>query len=223
MNNIPIKLSLQTHVKHLMNLDKICYQFSKHHLFPFFVFNIIQRRQICLGAKLILSKSSNINERELLNEIQTINFDDIITNSQNIDYNKYICSLLRLKKIYSKYVMASRSSHATQRDQIFSMTIFMGMSSLFFTLNPTFVHHTLVAILSEQNINLDLFYDKNMLTKNEQCKYATINPKAQAIFVHIIVNVIFKYMLQVKNTKDLFNNTYSFVGMLEKSLQMFQL
>ncbi len=25
MNNIPIKLSLQTHVKHLMNLDEICY------------------------------------------------------------------------------------------------------------------------------------------------------------------------------------------------------
>jgi hypothetical protein len=29
--------------------------------------------------------------------------------------------------------------------------------------------------------------------------------KAQAIFVHTIVNVIFKYMLQVKNTKDLFD------------------
>jgi hypothetical protein len=29
MNYIPIKLSLQTHVKHLMNLDKTRYQFSK--------------------------------------------------------------------------------------------------------------------------------------------------------------------------------------------------
>jgi hypothetical protein len=34
----------------------------------------------------------------------------------------------------------------------------------------------------------------------------TINPKAQTIFVNMIVNVIFKYMLYVKNTKDLFNN-----------------
>jgi hypothetical protein len=48
MNNKPLKLSLQTHVKHLMNLYKTCYQFSKHHLFPFFVFNIRQHRQICL-------------------------------------------------------------------------------------------------------------------------------------------------------------------------------
>ncbi len=113
--------------------------------------------------------------------------------------------------------MVSVNSHATQRNQIFSMIIFMGMPS-FFSL-----YHPLLAVLSGQNTNLDLFYEKNMLTKNERCKYATINPKAQAIFVHIIVNVIFKYMLQVKNTKDLFNNTYSFVGMLEKSLQMFQL
>jgi hypothetical protein len=94
MNNIAIKLSLQTDVKHLMNMDKIRYEFSKHHLFPFFVFNIIQLRQICLGAKLIIPKSSNINERESFNEIQTTNSNDIITNSQNIDYKNNICSLL---------------------------------------------------------------------------------------------------------------------------------
>jgi hypothetical protein len=34
MNNKPIKLSLQTHVKHLMNLDETPNQFSKDHLFP---------------------------------------------------------------------------------------------------------------------------------------------------------------------------------------------
>jgi hypothetical protein len=79
---------------------------------------------------------------------------------------------------------------------------------LFFTLNPTFVHHPLLAILCGKNINLDLFYNKNMLTKNERCKYATINPKAQTIFVHTIVNVILKYMLQVKNKKELSNNNF---------------
>jgi hypothetical protein len=33
-----------------------------------------------------------------------------------------------------------------------------------------------------------------MLTKNEGCKNARINPKVQVTFVHIIVDVIFKYM-----------------------------
>jgi hypothetical protein len=45
----------------------------------------MQCRQICLGVKLTVSKSSNMNEKEL-NEIQTIDFDDIIARPQNINY-----------------------------------------------------------------------------------------------------------------------------------------
>jgi hypothetical protein len=41
-----------------------------------------------------------------------------------------------------------------------------------------------------------------MSTKKKRCKYITTNPKVQNIFVHTIVNVIFKYMLHVKSTKS---------------------
>jgi len=33
MNNKPMKVSLQMHVKYLMNLDENYHQISKHHLF----------------------------------------------------------------------------------------------------------------------------------------------------------------------------------------------
>jgi hypothetical protein len=78
MPNRPIKVSLQMHIKHLVNLDDTQYNFSKHHLFSFFVFNIIQQRQIYLEAKLTMSRSSNMNEKELLNKLQSTNFDEII-------------------------------------------------------------------------------------------------------------------------------------------------
>ncbi len=78
MNYKPIKVSLQTHVNHLMNLYKIQDQISKHNLFPFVVLNIIQSRQICFGVKLITLKLSNMNERKCLDEIQTTNFNDNI-------------------------------------------------------------------------------------------------------------------------------------------------
>jgi hypothetical protein len=80
MVNRPIKVSFQLHTKHLMNLDDIQYKISKHHQFPFFVFNMIYRRQICLETKLTVYRSSNINERELLNKLQSIDFDEIIKN-----------------------------------------------------------------------------------------------------------------------------------------------
>jgi hypothetical protein len=98
--------------------------------------------------------------------------------------------------------MAFGSSHTSQRNQIFIMIYFMGTPIFFFTLNPTILHHLLIVVLIGQNINVDLFYDDNMLNKNERCRQTTINPKAQAIFVHTVVNVIFKYMLQVKNKKQ---------------------
>jgi hypothetical protein len=116
------------------------------------------------GAKLIVSKSSNMNERDLLNNLQTTNFDDIFKNHKNIKGNPIILSLLQHLKVSSKHVMASSSSQIMQRDQIFSMVNFIGPPSLFFTLTPTFVHHPLVVFLSGQNINLDLFYDTKMLT-----------------------------------------------------------
>jgi hypothetical protein len=84
------------------------------------------------------------------------------------------------------------------------MENFMGtLLFFFFILNPTFIHHPLLIVLNGQEINVNLFYDTNMLIKNEQCKEATMNPKAQGIFVHTIIHVIFKYILQMKKKKNI--------------------
>jgi hypothetical protein len=115
MTNRLVKVSFQLHIKHLMNLDYTKYVFSKHYLFPFFVFNIIQQRQICLRAKLIVLNLSNISEHKLLNNFQLTNFDEIIKNPQNINDKTYVQSLLCHIKISNKYVMASKSSCASQK------------------------------------------------------------------------------------------------------------
>jgi len=91
----------------------------------------------------------------------------------------------------------------------------MGTPSLFFILNPTFVHHPLLVVLIRQNINFYLFYDSNMLDKYEWCKQTTINPKVQAIFVHVLVNVIFKYTLQVNNNNNNNNTNTSVLGQIK--------
>jgi hypothetical protein len=72
---------------------------------PILIFNIIQCRQICFGAKLTISKSSNMNERDLLNKLQTTHFDDILKYPQNIQWNPNILSLLWHLKVFSKHVI----------------------------------------------------------------------------------------------------------------------
>jgi hypothetical protein len=53
----------------------------------------------------MVSKSSNMNERELFNEIQITNFYAIIVSPQNIHCKKNISNLSRHLKVSSKYVM----------------------------------------------------------------------------------------------------------------------
>jgi hypothetical protein len=81
------------------------------------LFYIIQSKIIILGAKLTVSRSSNMNESKLLNEIQITNFDDIIFNPQNIHHKTNICSLLQ-HITDSINVMAFGINHATQINQI---------------------------------------------------------------------------------------------------------
>jgi len=88
------------------------YQFLKHNLFLIFYCNIIQHRQIYFRTKLLVSKSSNMNERELFNEIQTIDFDDIIAHPQKIHCKKNIWNLLKHLKIFSKYFITFGSNRA---------------------------------------------------------------------------------------------------------------
>jgi hypothetical protein len=119
-----------------------------------------------------------MNEIKLMKKLQSTNFDEIIKKSQNINGNTIINKLLHHIKVSNKCVMASSSICTTQKDQIFNVINFMGTPSLFFTLNLAFVHHLLIVVLIGKNINLDLFYDNNMLDKNEQCKQAIVNLKS---------------------------------------------
>jgi hypothetical protein len=44
----------------------------------------------------------------------------------------------------------------------------LGTPNLFFTLNHSFVHHSLVSILGGKGINLDVWFDPNLPDKNER-------------------------------------------------------
>ncbi len=53
-----------------------------------------------------------------------------------------------------------------------------------------------------KNIDLDAFYDEKLSNKFERNKLAVMNPKAQAMFAHILVDASFIYLLLAnKNTQ----------------------
>ncbi|HYP43548.1 MAG TPA: DUF6570 domain-containing protein, partial [Candidatus Nitrosocosmicus sp.] len=116
MQHRTTKISLEAHVQYLLNLDDENHGFLRHHLFPFFMFNLIQRRQICRGARLTVSRTSFVKESQILNNIRSIDFNDVIKDPTTAFQKPGVGYLIRQLKASSKHVMAYGSSRAVQRD-----------------------------------------------------------------------------------------------------------
>ncbi len=99
MTNRWMNIITNMHIKHLVNLDDTQYKFSKHYLFPILVFSVIQWRQICLKVKLTVFRLSNMNEIVFLNKIKSIDFNEIIKKSWNINVNNILRHIKNIKNM----------------------------------------------------------------------------------------------------------------------------
>ncbi len=85
----------------------------------------------------------------------------------------------------------------------------MNTKFIFHALNIAFIHHPLLVVLSGQHINFDLFYDTNMMTKNERCKDVMINPKVFKLYLychyecHFKVHDTFERHKKIKSNNDI--------------------
>jgi hypothetical protein len=212
LQNRTIKISLESHIQYLLNLEDENHKFSTHHLFRFFMFNLKQRRQICRGAKLTISRSSFIKESQILNNIRSKDFKDAIKNPTSAFENPGIGNLVRQLKATSRHVMASGSSRVVQREEIFNMINYFGTPTLFFTINPAVVHHPCISLLCGKEINLDIFYDNNLPNSRDCSILAAMNPKAQVQFVQALVHATYTYLFCAKTTFNKENNDCGILG-----------
>lgn len=63
-----------------------------------FVFDMIHQRHIRLEVKLIISRLSNMNEKKIFDKIQSIDFNDILVNPQNMCH-KFLKKIITTFKI----------------------------------------------------------------------------------------------------------------------------
>jgi hypothetical protein len=99
----------------------------------------------------------------------------------------------------------------------------LGTLSLFFTLNPTVVHHPAVSLLHGKEINLHVFYDKNLPNSRDRSIITTMNPKAQTQFstCHIYIYFLYKKTFQLKKIKTAaFLEIYNLIMDAMKLLKM---
>jgi hypothetical protein len=107
-----MKIPLQMHVRHLMNLNENYYQFSKHHLFSFFIFNVIY----ILVWRMLLAKV--LSRPQLIFSFQNLVFRNLFQFSTNKNHLKINISHIlnpNLTQINSIKSCSSRSFRQHQR------------------------------------------------------------------------------------------------------------
>jgi hypothetical protein len=76
------------------------------------------------------------------------------------------------------------------------------MHTLIFTLNLAYVHNLVISLLSEKNIDLDVFYDEKLSNKFEKSKLAIMNRRHKlCLFIFWWMQLSLIYYLLIKTHK----------------------
>lgn len=161
--NREISISWERQLSHLLLQSHRLY--ARHEVFMFVVFNILQRRKICLGARLYTRKSTLLEVRGLL---QKVDYEeahrrlsvDIVSGSKHFFTDPLLNQLMQATSIANGMVRGSREYVMCKRSQIRGLYISNGAPSFFITANPDDSRHPLM--LSMWCEALDLRIDAPM-------------------------------------------------------------
>ena len=138
-----INVGFKAHLQFLLSLEDK--RFEKNHSFLYIVFNILQKRNACYGARLLVSRPYFSNIAQNIDKIKLEDIDDVLrciedktykpTNHKNIDV------LLKQIRTIGGEVIGSHQSRASLRVEIHSLIYKLGLPSLFLTINPADTHH----------------------------------------------------------------------------------
>ena len=144
------KLSWEAQMKWM--LEQSHGKFAEHEIFMFVVFNIIQRRKICLGAKLMTSRANLPRVARLLRgmdytSVQRILATDIDTGQIHTLSDSSLRQLMETTAIANGLVRGSQQYIQNRRNEIRGLFFRFGGPKFFITINPDDMRHPLVLTL----------------------------------------------------------------------------
>ena len=197
--NRAISVSWERHIAALLLQSHRHY--AKHEVFMFVVFNILQRRKICLGAKLFTRKSSLLEVQGLL---QKINYKeahqrlsvDIACGSKRFFTDSVLNQLMQATSISNGMVRGGREYVMHRRSEIKGLYISNGAPTFFITVNPDDSRHPLMISMSCEALDLRIdvpMRDNFIRYHQKRMKILAEDPVLQARFF----DTIFKAVIDV--------------------------
>lgn len=168
--------------------------------FPFQIFGVIQKREICRKTDLQMTKADYSRSRNIL---ATIKPHDLIKasseESRRVRFtNPAIRALRENVKAVRKKVKGTDESRHIVRSKIWGMSLIFSPPSLWLTINPSDTHDPIAQILTGADINLDDFCNTAGPTASQRAVNVAQDPYASAKFFHFIVTTIIEVLLKIK-------------------------
>jgi Helitron helicase-like domain at N-terminus len=194
--------------------------FGRHEVFMYVVFNILQRREICLGARIVTRKSSLASVRTLLAGLDSREVKRRLGNVPRTGRGAIrirdpkLSSLLKLTDTANGFVRGSKQYAADRRSEIRGLCIRYGVPSFFITINPDDVKHPLIVALANEQLETNQITNEYILARY---KLLATDPVAQAEFFDVILTAVIDFLFGEKNEgrKGIFGKLAAHFGMVE--------
>ena len=213
----PIKVPMKDHVRYLLNYDDK--RFEKHHSFLFIVFNMMQRREACLQARLLTSKPFFTEDAKTIETITSDEIESALTQATQGTYaphfNSRINTVMKNIKCISGNVMGSAQKRSSLRSLIHALIFNQGLFSIFLTINPADIHHPLAMYFAGIDFDLDKVLPENLPPIYERAEMVASHPVGTAKFFHHLISSILATLIEGGPNGGVLGKIKSYFGTVE--------
>ena len=183
-----IKINFQEHIRYLLSYEDR--RFEENNSFIFVVFNILQRRTACFHAHLMTTRPYFQQSADVTTALVNIS-KGVYSNT----VDQKISTLMKHIRIIGGHVQGSAHSRSSLRTKIHSLCFYLGLPSLFVTINPDDIHSPVALYFAGINLDLDKIFLEALKTTYEHAQIIATHPVATAKFFNCLIKSILKCLV----------------------------
>ena len=218
-----VNVPYEAHVRWALQYEDKRFRRDPH--FPFQVFGVCQKRQVCRAACLQMKKGTYAQNQNLLS---TITADDLTKASREetrgVPFSNPAIRALRsqLSAVKSK-VPGSDESRVSLRGKIWGTNLIHNPPSLWVTINPADTQDPIAQVLAGADIDLDDFCNTAGPDGIDRATNMASDPFAAAKFFHVMIETILEVLFGISKRRNgmidrkegIFGVVKSYVGTVE--------
>ena len=218
-----VNVPYESHVRWALRYEDRRFRRDPH--FPFQVFGVCQKRQVCRASVLQMKKGSYFRHQNILS---TITADDLTKASREetrgVPFSNPAVRALRsqLKAVKTK-VQGSDESRISIRGKIWGTNLLHNPPSIWVTINPADTQDPIAQVLAGADIDLDNFCKTAGPDSIDRATNMASDPFASANFFHLMIKTILECLFGISKGRNgivirkegIFGFIKSYVGTVE--------